>query len=181
MLFALLLTACDSTDTGSGTDTSDTGGGGSNLNAPPLVINEVLASNHVSQADAAGEFNDWVEIYNNGDTIVQLTGFYLTDDEAEPTVYAMPAGVGIDAGGFLAIWCDGQPEQTTGTEYHAPFKLNRKGDTLFLNYAEGSDLVTVDSVYWEAEQTADIAAARVPDGSGAFVLQAPTYEASNGG
>jgi hypothetical protein len=179
MLLALSLIACDATDTGSNPD--DTSGGGSNLTAPPLVINEVLASNHVTQADNAGEFNDWVEIYNNGDTIVQLTGFYLTDDEAEPTVFAMPAGVGIDAGGFLAIWCDGQPEQTTGTEYHTPFKLNRKGDKVYLNYAEGNELVTVDSVYWESEQTPDLAAARVPDGTGAFALQAPTFEASNGG
>ena len=143
MLLAFALIACDTTETGS--EPNDTGEGGSTLNAPPLVINEVLASNDVSQADAAGEFNDWIEIYNNGDTIVQLTGFYLTDDEAEPTVFAMPAGVGIDAGGYLAIWCDGQPEQTTGTEYHTSFKLNRKGDQLYLNYAEGNDLITVDS------------------------------------
>lgn len=180
MIYALLLTACATEDTGSGNGGTDTEDGPS-ITAPPLVINEVLASNKASVADSAGEFDDWVEIYNNGDTIVQLTGFYLTDDEAEPTVFAFPAGVGIDAGGFLAVWCDGQPEQTTGTEYHTPFKLNRKGDTLYLNYAEGSELVTADEVFWEDSQTEDIAAARVPDGTGSFVLQAPTYEASNGG
>jgi hypothetical protein len=179
MLLALALLACDSTDTGSTTD--ENWDEGSNLQAPLLVINEVLASNDTTQADSAGEYDDWVEIYNNGDTIVQLTGFYLTDDPDEPTVFAFPAGVGIDAGGFLAVWCDGQPEQTTGTEYHTSFKLNRKGDAVYLNFAEGDELVTADSVYWEAEQTPDLAAARVPDGTGSFVLQAPTFEASNGG
>ncbi|GDX82901.1 hypothetical protein LBMAG42_47120 [Deltaproteobacteria bacterium] len=179
MLLALALFACSTDDTIGG-DTSDTGTLPT-ITAPPLVINEVLASNTTNNSDNTTEFDDWVEIYNNGDTILQLDGFYLSDDEAEKTLFALPAGVGIDAHGFIGIWCDGQPEQTTASEYHTSYKLDRKGDEVYLNYAEGNQIVTADSVYWEAEQTPDVSAARVPDGAENWVNQAPTFEASNGG
>ena len=177
MLLIATLLACSPADSGS----SDTGDNTVDITAPPLVINEVLASNHTTNTDNAGEHNDWVEIYNTGSTIVQLDGFYLSDDQQEPTKYAMPAGVGINAGGFIAVWCDGQPEQQTEIEYHTNFKLNRAADFVFLNYAEDNPVVTADSVYWEAEQTPDVAAARVPDGSETWVNQAATYDATNGG
>ncbi len=181
MLLALALFACSSEETGDTSDTGDTGGGLPQVDAPPLVINEVLASNDTSQADGAGEFDDWVEIYNNGDTIVSLDGFYLSDTEDEPTLFQFPAGQGIEVGGFLAVWCDNDIEQATATELHAPFKLNAKGDFVYLNYAEDNQVGVADSVYWEAQQTADVAAARVPDGSETWVNQAATFEASNGG
>lgn len=184
MLLVLALTAC-STDA---TDSSgETGGGGPTITAPDLVINEVLASNDTINTDAAGEYDDWVEIYNRSDAVVQFDGFYLSDDPAEPTKFAFPTGDGITAHGFKAVWCDGQPEQSTASEYHAPFKLNKKGDALILSYAKDNQIVTVDSVDWNAGQTADEAAARVPDGSegtggkSPWVIQAPTFETSNGG
>ena len=33
---------------------------------PPVVINELLASNTKSAADPQGEFDDWIELYNAG-------------------------------------------------------------------------------------------------------------------
>jgi len=179
MLLALALLACstEATDTSGGGDTSD----GPTITAPDLVINEVLASNDTINSDSAGEFDDWVELYNNTDAIVQFDGFYLSDDETEPTKYALPTGTGIGAHDFVAVWCDGTPEQSTATEYHTSFKLNKKGDTLYLSYAKDNQVVTADSVYWETGQTADISAARVPDGAETWKNQAPTFEASNGG
>ena len=180
MLLALSLLACSTDETDSGTDATDTGSGPT-ITAPPLVINAVLASNTTNNADGADEYDDWVEIYNKGDTILQLDGFYLSDNADEPTLFALPAGVGIDAHGFIAIWCDGQADQSTATEYHTGYKLNKAGDEVFLNYAEGNQVVVADSVYWTAAQTADVSAARVPDGADNWVNQAPTFEVSNGG
>lgn len=179
--FALVLLACESSETGDTADTADTADTGPTITAPALVINEVLASNEAAEADSAGEYDDWIEIYNNGETIVSLDGFYLSDTEDEPTLFQFPAGQGIEVGGFLAVWCDSDAEQSTETELHTSFKLNAESDAVYLNYAEDNQIVAADSVFWDAVQTPDVAAARVPDGSETWVNQAPTFEASNGG
>ncbi len=177
----LVLLACDGGGGGNSTDTSNDTGSDHVVVAPPLVINEFLASNDSTNADGAGEYDDWVELYNAGDTIVQLDGFYVSDDSDEPTKYALPEGQGIEAGGYLLVWCDGQAEQQTATEIHTSFKLDRSGDFIYLNYYDGIGVGQADAVKWEAAQEADIAAARVPDGSKSWVNQTPTPAATNGG
>lgn len=179
--FALLLFACESTDSQETGDTDDTSDTAPTITAPPLVINEVLASNDATKADGAGEYDDWIEIYNNGDKIVSLDGFYLSDTEDEPTLFQFPAEQGIEVGGFVIVWCDGNPEQSTATELHADFKLNAEADQLTLSYAEDNQIVAADSLVWDQVQVPDVAAARVPDGSETWVNQAPTFKASNGG
>ena len=39
-----------------------------------LVINEIMAANDQTEADEYGEFDDWIEIYNNGDESINLLG-----------------------------------------------------------------------------------------------------------
>jgi hypothetical protein len=68
--------------------------------APPAVrINEFLADNASVNRDEAGEYDDWVELYNGGAVTVALDGLYLTDDLAEPTRWPFPAGTTIPPGG----------------------------------------------------------------------------------
>ncbi|MBN2132757.1 MAG: lamin tail domain-containing protein, partial [Sedimentisphaerales bacterium] len=50
-----------------------------------LVINEFMAANNTSIQDSLGDYDDWIEIYNAGETAVDLAGYYLTDDPSEPT------------------------------------------------------------------------------------------------
>ena len=45
-----------------------------------LVINEIMASNDQTIADEFGEFDDWIEIYNNGNQSINLFGYHLSDD-----------------------------------------------------------------------------------------------------
>ncbi len=48
---------------------------------PGVVINEVMASNATFYADADGDFEDWVELYNSGD-----------EEILEPPVFSMEGG-----------------------------------------------------------------------------------------
>lgn len=45
-----------------------------------LLINEVMTSNATNYEDEHGDRYDWIEIYNAGDSIVNLDGYYLSDD-----------------------------------------------------------------------------------------------------
>lgn len=178
----LVLLACEGTvnTKDDSTTGADSGTIPDDVEVPDLVINEFLAANTSGGTDAAGEFDDWVEIYNNGDTLVQLEGLYLTDDVTEKTRWAFPSGVGLSPGEHLIVWCDTQVDQMTGDELHTNFALEKNGEQLALFLAvDGREPIRVDGVEWAAEAD-DIASARVPDGSSNWVHQAPTPGDSNG-
>lgn len=125
-----------------------------------LVINELVASNDASYADEAGEYDDWIEILNRGDTAINLSGFGLTDHFEGYDDYLFP-DITLEAGARLIIWADEDEEQG---EFHAPFKLGASGEDLYLTL----DGVIVDMVSWPS-LASDQAWGRFPDGSGEFI------------
>ncbi len=145
--------------------------------APPLSINEFMAMNTTVYADAAGEFDDWVELYNTGDSPVTLSGLYLTDDPALAAKFPLAGDVTLAPGAFSVIWCDDQEEQ--GVD-HAGFHLAAEGGFIGLYLvADGFDPVVVSSLDYEA-QADDVSMARVPDGDVNWASDAsPTPGASN--
>lgn len=89
-----------------------------------VVINEVSPSNYSDHADGAGEYEDWIELYNTGGSAVDLTGWYLSDSQNNNTKWAFPAGASIGANAFMVVYCDGR-NTTVGAEHHTSFKLNQ--------------------------------------------------------
>lgn len=126
-----------------------------------LVLNEFMASND-SIADPAGEYEDWVEIYNNTSRTIHLDGHYLSDDYAAPTKWQFPTGTTIPTDGYLIVWAD---EDLTQDGLHAGFKLSAGGERLILT---NNDLSVVDSTAFGA-QTLNKSMARIPNGTGTFI------------
>src|SRR5262245_55806874 len=48
-----------------------------------VVISEFMAANTNGLADQDGAHSDWIELYNNGPSPVDLAGWHLTDDNAD--------------------------------------------------------------------------------------------------
>ena len=46
-------------------------------NTEGLIINEYGASNCNNQGSDCGDYEDWVELYNNSASSIDLNGFYL--------------------------------------------------------------------------------------------------------
>ncbi len=136
-----------------------------------VVINELMASNNATIADQDGEFDDWVELYNNTSTAINLDGYYLSDDPTDLMKYQFP-NVTIDGNGFLIVWLDGDPMQQG---LHADFKLSATGEELLLI---NSNLQVVDKVVF-GNQTTDISYARQPNGTGQFSTGVPTFNDFN--
>jgi hypothetical protein len=99
---------------------------------PPLWINELLPNNVSGPTDAAGDRDPWVELLNAGAEPTSLDGLYLTDDPAEPFKWAFPAGAALSPGGFLVIWLDGEPGESTPAEPHAAFRLDASAGVIVL-------------------------------------------------
>ncbi len=136
-----------------------------------LVINEFLASNDTTMADQDGEYDDWVELFNNTADPISLNGFYLSDDPGDLTKWAFPDTT-IAGGGYLMIWTDSDPEQAG---LHTDFKLSASGESVVLINAE---LAVIDEITF-GTQTTDISTGRYPNGVGQFIAMTPTFAANN--
>lgn len=136
-----------------------------------IYINEFLASNKNVLADEAGQYDDWVEIYNDEDTTVKLQGYYLTDALNNPTKWTFP-NVNIPPKGYLLIWCDNDTSQGI---LHANFKLSASGEQLGIFSPEKK---IIDTLTY-GEQKSDTSYGRFPDGSSNWKFMLPTPGSKN--
>lgn len=111
-------------------------------NAPPvqgkLIINEFMASNDswtIPGEDPGETFPDWIEIYNTGETPIDMGGWYATDDMTDSVQYQIPTDIPelttVPPKGFLILYCDG-----LGDGLHTNFKLGSGGEDVAI-YKEG--------------------------------------------
>ena len=59
-----------------------------------------MASNSETMADQDGEFEDWIELYNNGSASIDLEGYYLSDNINNLTKWEFPRRYSY-SGGWL--------------------------------------------------------------------------------
>lgn len=112
---------------------------------PELLITEVLASNDEYPAPD-GNYYDFVELYNNSMSPIDLSGYYLSDKESKPRKFRLP-DVTLGAGRFIVIYCTGGPMPED-----APFKISSSGETLYLSTKDGTvDVVEVPSDLFKNE------------------------------
>jgi hypothetical protein len=143
-----------------------------------VTINEFLAGNTRIADPADGDFDDWFELYNAGAESVDLSGYTLTDDLANPTKSVIPPGTILSPGGFLLVWADEEQGQNDfGRDLHVNFRLSLEGEALGLFAPDGS---LVDGFTF-GPQTPDVSQGRFPDGAAPplLAMETPTPGAPN--
>lgn len=149
------------------------------LNSPSLdtiIINELMADNETGIQDTSGAYEDWIELYNNSDNPINLSGYFLTDNLLESNKWALPDTT-IAPGNFLLIWADNDDEEGI---LHTNFGLNNDGERIALYTSAGGTLSIVDSVSF-GMQSDDISYGRNGDGGISFFFyDTPTPGQSNG-
>lgn len=137
-----------------------------------LKINEFMASNIYTQLNPDySDFEDWIELYNSGDTPVSLSGIFLSDDFSSPFKWQLPQHAVVPPKGFFIIWAD-----DLGHDNHASFKLSENGEQIALHRSDGT---VIDSLTFGNQQD-DISYGRFPDGSDTWHFFAhPTFNSSN--
>ena len=136
-----------------------------------LVINEIMADNSNVQQDANGEFDDWIELYNNTNSSIDLSDYFLTDNANTLNKWPFPDGTIINANSFLIIWAD---KDSLQPDLHANFKLSANGESVILS----KSFIVIDSVAYDSQQT-DISFGRLDNGTGNFTFLEPTFNAIN--
>ncbi|MDR1552804.1 MAG: lamin tail domain-containing protein [Prevotellaceae bacterium] len=129
----------------------------------PVKINEAYSNGGRSTYGAI----DWVELYNDSDEAVDVSGYILYDKVDKIAKIIVTSNTTIAARAFLLVEVD-----VTGG-----FGLGSGGDMVYL---EDSNGLLVDRIEFGA-LTPEQSYARNPDGSDVFKIQTPTPGVSNNG
>jgi hypothetical protein len=106
-----------------------------------IIITEFMASNNSVIDDEDGDSSDWIEIYNTGPAIVNLDGFYLTDDQTDLTKWRIP-NVTIAVEDFLIVFASAKDRDDPDSELHTNFRLSASGDYVGLIDSDGTTVLS---------------------------------------
>jgi len=137
-------------------------------------INELMAINSKTKIDPDNrQYTDWIELYNSGNSIVDLGSCFLTDEKNVPFKWRFPEGTQINPNSYLLIWMDGKDYSANAV--HSSFKLRGMGEWIALTDLSGRIL---DSVSFE-RQVADNSYGRVGPGNDWYYLSKATPGLAN--
>jgi hypothetical protein len=135
-------------------------------------ISEFCASNAASLSDGYGDAPDWIELRNpNGDPL-DLGGYGLSDNPAQPMKWSFPAGTVMPAHGALLVMASGRNEGPDAKGYlHTNFSLAAAGESVVLTMPDGT--TTADAMLNYPPQREDLAYGRNAEGGLTFLEATP--------
>lgn len=156
------------------------------LGVHDIKLNEILvdgyyyklAYNSKTKSDRPTDFSlgNWIELFNDSDSEVNIGGYGLTDNSSDPFKWVFPEGTSIAAKGYLIVLLKGGESPDSGNYYSVSFDIAGAGEPLYLFSPDGVlyDMAEVPACH------ATVSYGR--DASGKWVeFSTPTPNASNGG
>jgi hypothetical protein len=128
-----------------------------------VIINEIMASNSSTIFDEDDDYPDWIELYNNGDDTVNLSGWGLSDDDDEPFRWVFP-DVTIVPGEFLLVWASNKNRRPDAIEepkgiirevYRDISGVNVNNLLSYPGYPANPDFMEIVTDYFEAPANID--------------------------
>ena len=105
-----------------------------------LIISEFCVINDTVIQDEFGGYPDWIELYNNSSSPVNLFDLYISDDPFNILKFKFQtADLVVDPHSYIVLWADNEPDQ--GLK-HVGFKLSKGEYIILFNSSYG----IIDSV-----------------------------------
>ena len=140
----------------------------------PLVINEVMVSNLGYARQSDGDCYDWVEIKNISSEAVQLSEYWLSDDNKNYQLQQLPDWT-LEPGEKLLVICTGEEPTLGGDVAQACFSLDSNREQLYLCTESGLvDYVSLHDI------PVNGSCGRTGTGNGFFYFTTPTPRDENG-
>jgi len=145
-------------------------------NEPALVINEIMTANIDMFMDPSFNYGSWIELYNPGETDVNISGWYLSTDPTNSKQYSLGTYSRIvKSQGFLTLWFGHQDDYCM---QQIDLNLDYDGGTISLADKDGHIVCSAEYNTIPAR----ISWARKTDGGNEWGLNAtPTPGATNTG
>lgn len=106
--------------------------------AAAVRITEVMTNNETSLADGAGDFPDWIELHNHGDSAADLSGHTLSDNDSNPDKWTFPVGTTLAADAYLVVFASGKENDSIPEgEWHTNFKLSNGSEPVLFSAPDG--------------------------------------------
>ena len=70
-----------------------------------VVINEFTPANISGLTNGSGNFDDWIELFNNGSSSVNLQNYGLSDDVSKPFAFRFP-NYTLSTGGYVIVFAN---------------------------------------------------------------------------
>ncbi|HNU76743.1 MAG TPA: CotH kinase family protein [Prolixibacteraceae bacterium] len=102
-----------------------------------IRISEFMAINSKTLQDDDGDYPDWIELYNPGDSLVSLLGWHLTDDAGNLVKWTFPA-ITLPPEEYLIVFASGKDRSDPLRPLHTNFKLSGSGEFLALTEPGGT-------------------------------------------
>lgn len=103
-----------------------------------------MAENKGGFRDENGDSSDWIEIFNPTSAGIDVTGWFLSDDNANLAKWPIPAHAPLPPGGRLLVFASDKDRRNPLGEFHTNFKLSKGGESLYLSRNVGQVVVEVD-------------------------------------
>ncbi len=100
-------------------------------------INEIMTGNKSIIYDCEGDYSDWVEIYNNTETTVDLSGYTMTDDSQNTDKWEFPEGTLMSPGEYIMIFCSGKDKIDAAGNIHTSFRLGKDEAEILIYSPQG--------------------------------------------
>lgn len=109
-----------------------------------IIITEVMSSNSLTILDGFGLSSDWIEFYNSGDEVINLSDAGLSTNIDEPMMWVFP-DFEIGPHEYKLVYASGLNEVDGSGNLHLNFKLNSEfGETLYFTSALGTLMSTLE-------------------------------------
>jgi len=102
-----------------------------------VQITEFMSSNVRTLRDDFGQYEDWIELYNNGASAVNLRGWALTDNPDNLSKWQFP-DTNLPPRQFMVVFASNRDRALAGLPLHTNFKLAAEGEYLALVRPDGS-------------------------------------------
>ncbi len=129
-----------------------------------VVINEFMSKNNSTIEDKDGDYSDWIELYNNSNSNINLKDYSLSDNIDETTKWIFP-DLEILPHDFVLVFASGK-DVLDKSELHTNFKISAGGEELFLYDNFGTIIDQTDAI----DLFADESYCRFPDGSEHWII-----------
>lgn len=109
-----------------------------------VKITEIMAQNLFTLTDSDGDYSDYIEITNFGNSTVDLEGYTISNDPLDYFKWTFPS-VKLEAGESIIVFASGK-DRLSEKEPHLSFRLAADGEKIFLCDSNG---VLIDEVFYD--------------------------------